>query len=126
VPEGPAAKTLGLERWVQAAFMGLALFLLWLLEKVVTLVWSTFAEPDPNVVMVVSIVVGCGTAFALYRNPNIYRVSYDIVGELTKVTWPSRRETQASTIVVVIASVIAAVIIGAFDAVWSAITDLIY
>ena len=42
------------------------------------------------------------------------------------MAWPSRKETSASTIVVIITSIIAAGILGAFDAVWSTITDLIY
>ena len=56
----------------------------------------------------------------------VIRISHEIVGELAKVTWPSREETQVSTIVVIVTSIIAAIIVGSFDAVWSTITDLIY
>ena len=50
----------------------------------------------------------------------------DVVDELAKVTWPSRKETYTSTIVVIVTSLIAAFIVGAFDYVWSAITDFLY
>ena len=46
--------------------------------------------------------------------------------ELRKVTWPTRKETWSQTIVVLIVSIIAAVILGVYDAVWSHITDLPY
>ena len=49
-----------------------------------------------------------------------------MVGELSKVTWPTRDETYYSTLVVIVTSVIAAVYTGAFDAVWSAFSDLVY
>jgi preprotein translocase subunit SecE len=119
-------KPLGIVRWVQVAFMGLALFLLWLLDKIATLVWQMFAEPNPTLVSVGAALVGGLTSVVLYRNARVHQVTSDVLGELTKVTWPSRRETQAATIVVIIASVIAAVIIGVLDAAWSAVTDVIY
>ncbi len=46
--------------------------------------------------------------------------------ELKKVTWPTRKETQAATIVVIVTVIIAAMILGAFDTVWSFFTDRIY
>ena len=46
--------------------------------------------------------------------------------ELSKVSWPTRKETWSQTIVVIIVSIIAAVILGVFDAVWAQITDFIY
>jgi preprotein translocase SecE subunit len=56
----------------------------------------------------------------------VSRVSSEIVGELARVSWPSRDEIQAATIIVIITSIIASIIVGAFDAAWSSLTDLIY
>lgn len=41
--------------------------------------------------------------------------------ELTKVTWPSRKELLTATAVVIVAVVIAAVYIGVFDFIWNII-----
>lgn len=120
------AQTLGLTRWVSVAFMVFGLLALWLLDKIITAVWSMFAEPNPTLATGASALIAAVGALAAYRHPKVNRLSYEIVGELAKVTWPQRKETTTSTIVVVIASIIAAVIIGAFDALWSTITDLIY
>jgi len=119
-------KTLGLVRWVQMAFMAFALMLLWILDKIITLAWDKFAEPQPTLVTLVAVVIAAGTTYGLYKHEKVVRIANEVVGELSKVTWPSRNETQVSTVVVVITSIIAAAIIGVFDAAWSAITDLIY
>jgi preprotein translocase SecE subunit len=119
-------KTLGLARWVQMTFMAAGLLLLWVLDKVITIGWDRFAEPEPTIVTLVAAVIATAVTLTLYRNPKISRVSHEVVGELAKVSWPSRKETQVSTLVVIITSIIAAAIVGAFDAAWSAITDLIY
>jgi len=121
-----APKSLGLDRWVQIAFMAFALFTLWLLDKVITLVWDRFAEPPPSLVTLIAAACSVAVAIGLYRQPRISRTTHDIVAELAKVSWPTRKETQASTLVVILASILAAMIVGGLDALWSALTDFIY
>ena len=121
-----APRTLGLARWVQLAFMALAVILLWVFDKIVTIVWDKFAEPKPVLVTLAAGALAMATTIALYRHPKVSRISHEVVGELAKVTWPNRDEIRISTIVVIITSIIASAIVGAFDAAWSAITDLIY
>jgi preprotein translocase SecE subunit len=121
------AKPMGaLIRWVQVAYMAFALILFWLLDKIGTAIWQIFAEPNPTLVTLGAAVVSTITTFTLYRSERVNQASHDVLGELMKVTWPSRRETQAATIVVIVASIIAAVIIGVLDAAWSKLTDVIY
>ncbi len=125
LPPG-APKTLGLTRWVQMAFVALWLLLVWVLDKIITIVWDRFSEPQPLVVTATALVAGGAVVLSLYRNEKIHRIANEVVGELTKVTWPSRKETQVATVVVIITSLIAAAIIGVFDAAWSWLTDFIY
>jgi preprotein translocase subunit SecE len=121
-----AAKTLGLARYVQMVFVAFWAILLFIFDKAITAVWDNFAEPMPLLSTAGAAVLSGVVTIALYKNEKISRVSNDVVGELAKVSWPSREETQVSTVVVIITSIIAAIIVGSFDAVWSAITDLIY
>ena len=65
-------------------------------------------------------------AVVAYRSKKVHTFVVEVCVELSKVTWPTRKETWSQTIVVLIVSVIAAVILGVYDAVWSHITDLIY
>ena len=119
-------RTLGLLRWVQLAYMVLGLLTLWVFDKVILSIWSQFAEPNTTLATVFAGLIALGVASAIYRHEKANRMSREVVAELAKVTWPSSTETRSSTVVVIVTSVIAAVILGAFDAVWSAITDLIY
>jgi preprotein translocase subunit SecE len=125
--------TLGVERWVQFSYAAGAVTLAWFLIKSSNAIWTILADtvdsvPEPSATM---IAVGSGlvaflVAVVTYRSKKIHTFVVEVCVELSKVTWPSRKETWSQTIVVLIVSVIAAVILGVYDAVWSHITDLIY
>ena len=117
---------LGLTRWVQYVFVVVAAVLLWFLDKTATLIWQNFAEPPAVVITAGSVVVSIVATIAVYRNATAHHLVAQVVAELAKVSWPSRKETYASTIVVIITSLIAAGIVGGFDFVWSFFTDLLY
>lgn len=120
------SSALGLTRWIQYVFVVGAALLLWFLDKVGTLVWQNFAEPPAVVITAASVVISIVATVAVYRNEASHTLVAQVVAELAKVTWPSRKETYASTIVVIITSLIAAGIVGGFDFVWSFFTDLLY
>jgi len=120
------ATTLGIERWVQFAFIGVALVAFWLLDNLIHDIWDAFREPNPTYVTGLAAAIAViGTLFA-YKKPKYYKFVTEVAVELSKVRWPNRIETRAHTVVVVIVSIIAAVILGVFDAFWSSVTDLIY
>ena len=62
----------------------------------------------------------------LYRNDRVYTLAHEIASELKKVTWPTKKETQLSTIDVIVMVIVSAIILGAFDTLWAALTDAIY
>ena len=124
--ELPIAGLLGLERWVQFAFVALALFLVFVTDKLVTFGWEFWAEPDDTIVTIVAVAVGLASTYLAYQNDRVRDFATEVVTELSKVTWPTREETWYSTLVVITASAIAAVYTGVFDAIWSALTDLVY
>lgn len=125
--------TLGVERWVQFAYAACAITVAWFLIKSSTAVWTILADnvdavPEPNSTM---IAVGAGlvafiSAVIAYRSTKVHTFVLEVCVELSKVSWPTRKETWSQTVVVLIVSVIAAIILGVYDAVWSHITDLIY
>ena len=125
--------TLGVERWVQFAYAACAITLAWFLIKLSGSVWTLLADtvdsvPEPNDTI---IAVGAGlvafiTAVVTYRSKKIHTFVVEVCVELSKVTWPTRKETWSQTVVVIIVSIIAAAILGVFDAFWAQITDLIY
>jgi preprotein translocase subunit SecE len=70
-------------------------------------------------------VAGAATLIT-WRQPRVQVVSLEVAGELKKVTWPSLRETRAATAAVVIATFVAAAILGIFDFVWGWLSGKIY
>ena len=124
--EGAGKKTLGVERWVQLCFVVAALMLIWLSDHVISGIWYIFADPDESLVTVGAVVAGIVGAIVLYRQRATYSLVHDVVEELAKVTWPTRKETSQSTVVVVVTSIVAALMLFLFDSVWSAVTDLVY
>ncbi len=65
-------------------------------------------------------------AILVWRIPRTQKISMEVALELRRVTWPSMRETRASTIAVIIASFVAAVILGLFDLLWSFVSSHVY
>lgn len=124
--ELPIAGLLGLERWVQFAFIAIAAFFVYVTDKLVTFTWEFWAEPDATMVTAIAVAVGLAGTFLLYQNDRVRDFATEVVTELADVTWPTRDETYYSTVVVISASLIAAFYTGLFDALWSAITDLVY
>ena len=91
-------------------------------------VWGYFTRhPNDWILISGALAASLATVIALYKNDRVYILANDVAGELKKVTWPTRKEVQAATIVVIITVVIAAIILGlVFDFIWSKLTDAIY
>ena len=111
------------------ATIALAVFL----ERLVGFTLSALRMADPAVLgadWTLSTVIGYGVAVVAavvtWKSSKIQRLGLEVAGELKKVTWPSMRETRAATVAVVVASFIAAVILGTFDFVWARLSALIY
>ncbi len=81
---------------------------------------------DWTVSTLLGFALAAAAAVVVWRVPKTQKVSLEIALELRRVTWPSMRETRASTIAVIIASFVSAVILGVFDMVWSWISSKVY
>ena len=128
---GPTA--LGLMKYVHAMFFAGALVVGWLLVNVIETIWISFNlsftwVPPPSywIVVVSGGAIAAIAAVYMWRHPKVNRLAVEIVTELSKVTWPTRKELSASTVVVIIVSIIAAIILGLFDFFWAWFTDLFY
>jgi preprotein translocase subunit SecE len=74
---------------------------------------------------IIGLAIVAGVGIYLWKNPKTHKLSLEIVEELRKVSWPSLAETRAATIAVIVASIIAAVLLGLFDVLWQYLTDRI-
>jgi preprotein translocase subunit SecE len=73
-----------------------------------------------------AMVISIGVAIALRRSERIYTYAMEVGSELSKVTWPTWKDTKRATVVVIITTLIIAGILGLLDLLWGTVTRLFY
>ena len=93
----------------------------------------SFDLPDPAVLSnnlplssVFSLLLAIGGGIYVFRHAVANAFLNDVVTELRKVAWPDRKETQNSTVVVIVTTLVVSLILYVFDLVWSKLTGFIY
>jgi preprotein translocase subunit SecE len=124
---------LGYMRFVYAAYMGGAMLVAFLVAKSTQLAWyrlgqwkPEFGEPRDELVYIASGVVGAGIALYYWRKPESRQYATEVAEELSKVTWPNRKEVTNSTTVVLFYTLFATVFFALMDQFWKYVTDKIY
>lgn len=117
---------MGANRWVHLMFAAGGLVLSFLLVRLTEWIWSYFGKPQALITDAAGIIVGFLVAFLAWRHQETFTKAQEITLELKKVTWPTRKETSAATMVVIVTVVISAILLGVFDVIWSWATGLIY
>lgn len=124
--DAPAAASLGVERWVIFSFLLGAFVTFWLTKNIVIAIWDRFDEPKPMIATAAAAVFSLVGAFVLYQRPSVHGFANDVATEYAKVTWPTREEAWNHTVVVIIVSLVATLILAGFDLAWSNLTNLLY
>ena len=118
---------MGPNKAVHLMFLSGGLILFFLLNWTGEWIWGYFARhPNEFAIDAGAALAALAAGIVLYKNERVYSLANEVATELKKVTWPTRQETQTATLVVVITVIIAALLLGAFDTVWSWLTDRIY
>ena len=99
--------------------------LAFLLAKSGEWVWSYFAKPNDLYINAGAVVVAIVAGFLAYRNERLFAAAYDVTHELEKVSWPTRKETSAATVVVMVTVGISALILAGFDFLWGTLANLV-
>lgn len=128
-----APMQLGYQRYVYAAYMAGAMIAAFLTAKIGHAAWyrlgqwkPELGEPKDEIVFPIAGVIGVLIALYYWRKPESRQYANEVAEELSKVTWPSRKEVTNSTTVVVLTTVFATVFFALMDRFWSFITDKIY
>jgi len=124
---------LGYTRFVYAAYMGGAMLVAFLVAKAGHLAWyragqwkPELGEPQDELVYLIAGLVGVGAALYYWRKPSSRQYANEVAEELSKVTWPSRKEVTNSTAVVLFYTLFATVFFALMDQFWKYVTDKIY
>jgi len=104
-----------------------AVLLFYLLQWSIDWVWGYFGtSPSEFKMSVMSALGALVIGVVLYKNDRVYHLANEVSSELKKVTWPTGKEVRSATVVVIVMAVVSAIILFAFDLVWSSLTDLVY
>ncbi len=121
-------------RLVVIGYVVLALAAGLFLEHVLLIAFGAFGPTQPLTrplagdwtwCTVIGLGIAAVAAIWLWVTPKTHDVSLEIAAELRKVSWPGLPETRAATIAVIVASIIAAALLGLFDVFWQFLTDKI-
>jgi preprotein translocase subunit SecE len=114
---------MGPNKFVHLTFALAALLVAFVVARTTDWAWSYFAKPNDLIINALAILVAGTAAVVAYRSERVYPGVVEVTRELEKVTWPTRKETSAATIVVIVTVLIAALILSMFDFVWSSFTN---
>jgi len=140
---------LGLQRYIFSAYFIVTVLLAYVMGRTIhDLLWAKFANRDffvkfsPTLAAVPddskAILSKLNYSFALggviailivwrfYRRPKTKQWTDEVTGELAKVRWPTRKEVQNHTIVVIAASAASTAYLFLLDRLWAFITGLVY
>ncbi len=113
-------------KWTHMMFALAGLILAWLLYKSGEWGWSYFAKPNGSILGFAAVVLASSVTYVAWRNEELFTLANEVAGELRKVTWPSRQETMHSTLIVMVTTIVASLILGMFDGMWSWFTRQLY
>ena len=113
---------MGPNKFVHLTFALAALRVAFVVSRATDWAWSYFAKPNDLVINGFAILVAGTAAVVAYRNERVHASVVEVTRELEKVTWPTRKETSAATVVVIVTVLISAAILSSFDVLWSKLT----
>ena len=100
------------------------------IEDVWDLIWAQWPQSVGRPDALRSNLAGIGIAVLAtiyaWRRKDWFQFCTEVVIEISQVTWPTRAETKAATIVVIVMTLISSAILFGMDKLWSAITNLLY
>ena len=143
VEENGGAGTLGLAKYVHAAFFAVGILAAFLGSKILGGAWTHLAEWPAAVralpqlvavseeerdtyMMLGGAVIGGLGVLSAYRKEGVRVWADEVALELSKVSWPNRAAISNGTVVVIAATAITAVYIAVLDRFWSFLTTWVY
>lgn len=118
------------QRYVMLAFIIGSILVGLTLQSAIVSAFAQFAWPDNrlggilNTSTTLSIIGGGLTFFVLIRTRRALNFSSEVVGELVRVTWPSRDETVRASTTVVLTTLLTAALLAFYDYTWKQLADL--
>ena len=112
------------QKWVNLVFTAMAIMVASIafigLSKITAVynLESSVKQID-MIIRLGSILLGAALGFGLYLNDKSNAFMNEVVLEMSRVTWPTSKETTNATILVIIFVLVAGALLGIFDSLWA-------
>lgn len=116
------------QMWVKVSLMTAAVISFFIFEQLLDIIWDSMALPmfdewGVTPVQLISVAMAGALFWVLNKNIKVSNFMSEVVVELSKVTWPVRKETLMSAVIVVVMVGIASLILFVFDSLWATLTQ---
>jgi preprotein translocase subunit SecE len=135
-PKGLATPlgAMSIARYVNLSFVAIGLVAYLVLGELFTAIIEIFGSSanapilgvNFRVAHLLAMAASVGLAIWLRRNAKVYDFAMEVGSELSKVTWPTWKETKLATLVVIVTTVVISLILWVMDLIWGALTRLLY
>ena len=132
-PGGP--QEFDARRWAHAVFALFAGISAWMFAHLIEDLWGFgwarwpqyMGRPDEYWARGAGAVIGIGMMVWVWSRERYFEFVAEVATEVSQIIWPTRAETRAATVVVVVITLISSAILWLMDNVlWSPVTDWLY
>jgi len=111
------------QKWVNLSYLAFAILLGYIVFSMAGKIVGAYdlEARVRNIELVlrgVSVLAGAILFVALYRNDQANQFMNEVMAELSRVAWPTQRDTTSATFIVIIMVVISGMVLGLLDYFW--------
>ncbi len=116
------------QKWVNLSFLAAAILLGYIVFSMAGKVVGAYdlevrVRNIDLILRGVAVAVGALLFLVLYRHQQANQFMNEVMAELSRVTWPTERDTRVATFMVITMVVISGVILGLLDDFWTRLLD---
>lgn len=117
------------KKWLDLGIGGISVAVWLVMRQILNSVWDLFRLPLVDALPValpeiLAFLLAIALFVILRRNAKVKEFGLEVISELSKVTWPTQKETMISTGVIIIMVGIASVLLFVFDTAWGTVTRI--
>ena len=114
-------------KWTYVMFAVGGLVLAYLLIKIGDWAWGYYgSRPNELLVDGIAFAVAILATLIALKNERVFTLASECATELKKVTWPTRKETGAQTVVVIVTVIVSSLFLGIFDSMWNWVSGKLF
>ncbi len=118
------------QKWVNLSYLAVAAIVGYIAFSAATYVVGTYDLETRirNVDLVIrgGVIVLAGILFVgLYRHERVNEFMNEVMTELSRVTWPTQKETSSATVVVIVMVLISGMLLGLLDYIWTSLLKMV-